>query len=151
MPSSSCLAEGLPAPPMLTEPNQKLDGKEVWKSSLQGIAPSDTEQQGCFMDHLICAATEGSILRRALCCHALEMLNTFWTTGFAFLFCTGPENFIYGPAEQSVEGQTWSWEQKGKCQVCYVLLNCSAQSLRQLKLLSNARSCQGNHKLARCW
>lgn len=140
LPSHQCLS--------LTELSQKRDGKEVWKSSLQCPAPSDTEQQGQLHGHSTCAVTQDPILKEAPYCHSLEILNTSWLKGLMFLFCTGPANYLVGPGGWSMEGQKWSWEHRGKCQGCCVLANCSPQSLHQLDLCTcNVWSGLGNHEL----
>lgn len=75
----------------------------------------------------------------------LKFLILFEQGYLAFLFCTGPANYAVGPAEQSMEGREWSWEQWGKGQGRCEWPYCSPQSLYQFELL-RCRELPGKHK-----
>lgn len=130
LPSHQCLP--------LTESNQKQDSKEVWKNSLQSSTPSDTEKQGQLHDHLSVQLLSAPFLEEP---HAVTLLklkkNFFCTKGPAFFICVHPANYGFGSAEESMEGQIWNWEQRGKCQDCYGL---------PIEL-SKVKSCLDNYKL----
>lgn len=128
-----------------------LTRSKVRRESGEGIlrANSQWQWQGWSNGHAICVVTKDPSLAEPrawfnVLLFRLEILNIFGARDCALLSCTA--NYAAGRVDQSREGQGWSWEPRGKCQDCYVLPNCSPQSLYQFERLSSVWSCLGNHK-----